>query len=1403
MLGENGETEQVGRQDGPGSDSDEEEDDNHKTQRRLTVGKLWKSVHHVHEIFSDTLVCQVSTTFHFACHLLHLDLTSVATLHTKDTQAVSIIFGEANAWAQLGRDHLFCHLTRILKEFYKETEHPDRDNPVLHTLGQMTELMQEQDQAFTAFHEQLARAQDRAIPPFSALGRVKRSETNMQRQKRLDEFFNASKAPHTLSLLPLPRAGQGTDPPLLDIDEIDLEDDEEDSQSDDSMFITSVSPTVAPCNSQLAVTQNQKNFSKQAPWTYPRNTTLSALSIPRGLIGSPRRAALGANKMLQDAAFAILPPLPSPRIKAASGSPRVKAAGAADPNRNPARLDVRMVWERARNLYLKECNMRRTRPLILPFTTGHSSALISSRAPLSDEDMFPLTAMVEEVPWLTEVDLKGNSSLSGRSIIPFLQTLHRKTRRTTAHVPRSLSNPQLVVLDLSGCLRLGPDIADVLTDVLSDKNLAGLVHLRKLGLSQVCLSAQSCLPLAACLGKHPRLEEVYLAGAGFDSSRLGLTASLCLAEVLSSKSIKVLDLCWNKFSEEVFLSLGERLCMTSRLTKLLLAGCAGSASSACYRPIDAFLETLAKNNGLEHLDISLNHMDHRSGLILEDALENHKSLTDLVVSGNPLGSHGMRALVRLLSYEHSPLRSLTAQMDGDGCTSCEVKLSEDVDGHIFSYIAPAGRYDLDLTAPFHRSFLRMLLKNCDHFGLSPVSSFSDTIYSLGSYPAPVKKNGFWEVARTGNLQTSFTPIRGSDLVLSDIRDVWDFKEFQHKMLDRRRIRLRLGYKAEPVFIFWRSANGNFRMQLALLDAFSKDFSLSYVQVRELCVQRYVPVFRVLEHTLHSVEGGQSFRSLSMLLLPGMPSFIRLFDSLRQRFYFNVESPTWRYSLHLSNPSDYCVANILFLLNRWEVSIEERLKIEDTSEFGDRSHIRNIVFMGQPLLIQSIFDWVLPDSGLVKFDYVTAKRPFRSTGPPDECTLSTDKFSQFLTYLQRDGLENESKLNVLRRIVSYLYVTSKQLRELMGLWKLEWRRADCVLLFFFRVVDMHNEKVFRCMFAQEEVHGLRKRLGYITWFPFIQPGFSTFRLDLSKNDQRLAVSILVSLCQKENARLTSLIGEGGIDLSKGISPTWADVRNVAKTGILQAKYTCSPKERKFSYRKQIFEKYGHWKLAVKEEEVLWWSNLREAEEVADFVVRLWVSRKSFEQELIKEPTIARLVPHGVDPGETDDDSYTSRLFKYLGHSGESLTLTVFQKSINVLNGEHAFKELGNPKYVEGVFRYLDTDGHGTVFESQWNILAQLWQEVMLTVHEFVKCIARTYDFRPTCLDEAWKALDRNDSGTISASEFKAGVVMIQFLGASNVVFRYLQMCSKPDQNAPRKVNRSSFLELRLTLYSLLM
>merc|ERR1719188_2760120 len=90
-----------------------------------------------------------------------------------------------------------------------------------------------------------------------------------------------------------------------------------------------------------------------------------------------------------------------------------------------------------------------------------------------------------------------------------------------------------------------------------------------------------------------------------------------------------------------------------------------------------------------------------------------------------------------------------------------------------------------------------------------------------------------------------------------------------------------------------------------------------------------------------------------------------------------------------------------------------------------------------------------------------------------------------------------------------------MRKMLGYFKSEEERAECFVVFFFRIVDVCNAKIFSCRFSrQEEIVKLQERLGYASFFPFVQPENMNVSLDFSQNDQRICANLLVSLAFKE-------------------------------------------------------------------------------------------------------------------------------------------------------------------------------------------------------------------------------------------------------------------------------------------------
>merc|ERR1712056_82118 len=104
---------------------------------------------------------------------------------------------------------------------------------------------------------------------------------------------------------------------------------------------------------------------------------------------------------------------------------------------------------------------------------------------------------------------------------------------------------------------------------------------------------------------------------------------------------------------------------------------------------------------------------------------------------------------------------------------------------------------------------------------------------------------------------------------------------------------------------------------------------------------------------------------------------------------------------------------------------------------------------------------------------------------------------------------------LRSISHNFYIGSLHMRQLIGYFRTPEERAEAFIIFYLRLVDMHNGKLFRVRFeSREEVVKLQERLGYASFFPFLQPENAKFDLDLSFYDQRLCASIFVALSLKE-------------------------------------------------------------------------------------------------------------------------------------------------------------------------------------------------------------------------------------------------------------------------------------------------
>jgi len=244
----------------------------------------------------------------------------------------------------------------------------------------------------------------------------------------------------------------------------------------------------------------------------------------------------------------------------------------------------------------------------------------------------------------------------------------------------------------------------------------------------------------------------------------------------------------------------------------------------------------------------------------------------------------------------------------------------------------------------------------------------------------------------------------------------------------------------------------------------------------------------------------------------------------------------------------------------------------------------------------------------------------------------------------------------------------------------------------------------------------------------------------------------------------LRADGVVDpLTQGIPRSWEVLDKMPKAGKFSVTYRGAPDNRNYQARVQMMEKYGFWKLEVEEDEVMWWSSLKEAPE--DVLEYLEFITNRFET--VREAFVA------ID-GEGGNGVVTLREF------------------------EAAYREMGCKKFwsrkdkdgseesrrIEGVFRWLDPDESGQVSEIEFLLLDKLFKEITLSIREFVEFCERMF----ADLEEAWTFLDDDGSGEIDYSEWVEACTKIGYRGPVEPIFNYL------DKDDEGHVSLDEFQEL---------
>jgi len=976
--------------------------------------------------------------------------------------------------------------------------------------------------------------------------------------------------------------------------------------------------------------------------------------------------------------------------------------------------------------YLLAAQSSKVVPRPQPFITGHSVNFTPCEASLSDEDLMCVVDMMAglKVP-LKEVIL-AEERLSEQALTAFITALSTP--------PASFA---LQHLGLRRCLNAGALACDVITKMLSDWS-TGCMNLRFLDLSGIQIGLRRHAPLAKAISEHPTLTTLSMADTGIGG---GNRPEQCVCDILSNVHLRKLDLGWNCFDENVFAAMGERLAEVGTLTSLQIANASSSGQVGRASPVAWFIEQLSRNYTLRKLDMSLNRIDFRAALVIEDALEKRSNLVELDVSHNPLGFCGMRNILRLLSLNSSGLTHFN-------CDDCTKGLSTNTSEiyQIFSATNPSKRYTLDLQRPYHRALLRMLYKLTERFQLAPDYAFSDIKYSLVAYTHATKdSHGVWVTPTQGILSVAFSLDPAMEREMKIIPDPFDFARVLERHLELTRVKP--GFrKVIPLLAEWKSIDGQMQEQTVLLDAMSKDFLIPYPYIEEMATSRTALV-QLVQKLLPIIEGGQLTRYLALSLIPSLADLTRVLKENKNFLEFNIDNPNGKYVLDLAKPSDHAVAEHMIILDHWESGITKRLKRADTSQNGNGSQFRNELYAHRIMNVASIQDWNMPEVDIFDFDYSTGKRP-----PSGAKELDADTYSNILVNLHCSDCSPVDQMHALQRVSHHIYVTCTQMRGFLGLYKDEEVRLTLCVLFYARVVDLHNEKVFRVRFESEhELLALRDRLGWVSTFPYIQPEQSTFKFNYAYYEQREAANILLMLGGHESPanikNFTYTHASGWVDpLPTGIPKSWEVFESMPQSGVLVVgDYMCSPEDRNFQYRKQIYEHYGYRKTSVPEDKVMWWADLNDApQDVLDLLQ--WID--------------------GHFPG----DKGVTKCFQAIDGPGGNgvVSLREFEEGLALLHCK-AYHGKDEMHRIHGVFRYLDPGGEGTISLGEWGVLDSLNAEIRMSIGEFVQFCTRTFGDN---LEDTWVFLDADGSGDITVEEWDTACHEMGYFGPIMPIFRFL-------------------------------
>lgn len=253
---------------------------------------------------------------------------------------------------------------------------------------------------------------------------------------------------------------------------------------------------------------------------------------------------------------------------------------------------------------------------------------------------------------------------------------------------------QLTTLDLSNN-RIGLNGAKGLADVLSEPTC----QIATLSLAGNRLGDAASIALAGALLCSRGLTNVNLRDCAIrDAGACSLSDYFAI-----NQRIETLDLSWNHIRSRGGVALANCLSQNPALTDFDLSwNGIGQLVDGMRQPgAEEIGGAIAANTNLLRLDLSHNRIEVPGAFVIADGMDRNKTITQLVMDGNPIGQAGGRELLRAIR-ELGDLRDISLK-------DCNIK-GTDQKMMNFDPSAPSGPYRLNLNAKYDRAIAAQLIK---------------------------------------------------------------------------------------------------------------------------------------------------------------------------------------------------------------------------------------------------------------------------------------------------------------------------------------------------------------------------------------------------------------------------------------------------------------------------------------------------------------------------------------------------------------------------------------------------------------------------------------------------------------------------------------------------------------------